>query len=153
MHIDYREPGIISYEGVVQMMYKLGMKQSETEQFFRRMVFNVMSINCDDHVKNISFLMDRNGKWSLSPAYDVTYSYNPQGDWTYAHQMLINGKKSDISKNDLIKSAQAMKIKEEKALEIIGDVKKALLKWKDYAEQAHLDAKTIADYEIKFILY
>ncbi len=143
MHVDYNEPGIMSYEEVTHTMYKLGLKPSDNEQFFKRMVFNVMCRNQDDHVKNISFLMDRKGKWSLSPAYDVTYAFNSNGKWTAVHQMLINGKRSDIRKEDLLKSAHVMKIKETKALEIIDDVKRALYKWEEFAKEAYLDNQTI----------
>lgn len=153
VHIDYNDPGIMSYEEVTHTMYKLGLNLSDNEQFFRRMVFNVMSRNQDDHVKNISFLMDRTGKWSLSPAYDITYSFNPNGKWTSVHQMLINGKKSNIGKKDLLKSAHSMKIKESKALNILNDVKNALLKWKEFAKEAYLDDQTIESLEKTFIIY
>ncbi len=153
MHIDYNEPGIMSYEEATHTMYKLGLNLSDNEQFFRRMVFNVMARNQDDHVKNISFLMDRKGKWSLSPAYDITYSFNPNGKWTSVHQMLINGKNSNIQKEDLLKSAQSMRINERKALNIIDDVEKALGKWETFAEKAHLDNRTIKLLEKTFITY
>lgn len=152
LHLDYNEPGLISYEEVTQIMYNLGLKLSDNEQFYRRMVFNVMARNQDDHVKNISFLMDRKGIWSLSPAYDVTYAYNPDGEWTKSHHMLINGKRMNIDHNDLLQAAYAMKIKEEKAIEIILDVKRALLKWQDFAKQALIDEVTIDAIKKMFIL-
>jgi len=153
MHIDYNDPGIMSYEAVTHAMYKLGIKLSENEQFYRRMVFNVMAINKDDHVKNISFLMDRDGEWKLSPAYDMTYAYNPKGKWTNTHQMLINGKRNNISKKDLLSSANAMSIRESKALEIISDVKKAIRKWNEFGEKAFLDKKTISSIAKEFGTY
>ena len=73
-------------------MRELGLSYKEIEQFYRRMVFNCLAVNQDDHVKNISFLMDRSGEWALSPAYDITFSYNPENKWLCAHQMTINGK-------------------------------------------------------------
>jgi serine/threonine-protein kinase HipA len=143
MHVDYNEPGIMSYEEVTQIMYQLGLKQSDNEQFFRRMVFNVMSRNQDDHVKNISFIMNRKGQWSLSPAYDVTYAYNPNGKWTQEHQMLIHGKRSQFTKEDLLKSAQSMNIKESKAIKIIEEVKDSILNWRTFAKMAFVDEQTI----------
>jgi HipA-like C-terminal domain./HipA-like N-terminal domain. len=152
MHRDYNEPGTLSYEEAAQAMHKLGIKQSDTEQFFRRMVFNVMSRNQDDHVKNISFLMNRAGEWSLSPAYDVTYAYNPEGRWTAVHQMLINGKTSDINKDDLLQSAHSMRIKENRALEVISEVNGALLKWEEFANEAYLEIETINAIKNSFIV-
>lgn len=153
MHRDYNEPGTLSYEEAVQTMYKLGMRKKEMEQFFRRMVFNVMSRNQDDHVKNISFLMDRKGKWYLSPAYDVNYSFNPTGKWTAVHQMIINGKTSNISKEDLLQSAHSMRIDENKASEVINEVKSALLKWDSFAKKANLEKKTIDAIAKTFVIY
>ena len=153
MHRDYNEPGTLSYEGTVQTMHKLGIKQSDSEQFFRRMVFNVMARNQDDHVKNISFLMNRKGEWSLSPAYDVTYSFNPKGKWTAVHQMLINGKTSNIGKDDLLQSAHSMRIKAKKALEIIDEVNSALLRWEEFANEAYLEVDTISAIKNSFVIY
>lgn len=153
LHVDYNEPGLISYEEVTHTMYILGLKQSDNEQFYRRMVFNVMARNQDDHVKNISFLMDRKGHWSLSPAYDVTYAYNPLGEWTKYHQMRINGKIDQISQEDLLQAANAMKIKEQKALEIINDIKQALLSWKEFAQKALIDSQTADLVEKAFLIF
>lgn len=150
LHIDYNQPGLISYEEVVHLMQKLGLKKEEKEQFFRRMVFNVMARNQDDHVKNISFLMNRKGIWSLSPAYDVTYAFNPNGRWTSKHQMLINGKRSDITKYDLLKSAKSMEIKESKAIEIILDVSNAIARWSEFARESFLEDEIIMYIKNKF---
>ena len=152
MHRDYNEIGTVSYEEVVQVMHKLGINRVENEQFFRRMVFNVMARNQDDHIKNISFLMNRRGEWSLSPAYDITYSFNPNGKWTAVHQMLINWKVTNININDLIQSAHAMHIKESNALTIIDEVRKTLKKWPKFAEEANLGNKTIKSLEKTFLL-
>ncbi len=152
-HIDYDEPGLMSYERVTDMMYAMGIRLSENKQFFRRMVFNVMARNQDDHVKNISFLMDKNGKWSLSPAYDVTYAYNPEGRWTSRHQMTINGKDQDFTMDDLLKCAQHMKIKSDEARTIIDEVKYAIKKWAVFAEQAHVNQSLAEFVERNFIFY
>ncbi|MDR1914285.1 MAG: type II toxin-antitoxin system HipA family toxin, partial [Clostridiales bacterium] len=92
-HFDYNRPGAYSYEQLFQTMRTLRLPHAAAEQVYRRMVFNVVARNQDDHTKNFSFLMDKDGKWRLSPAYDLVYSYNPQGDYTSLHQMSINGKR------------------------------------------------------------
>ncbi len=153
VHVDYNEPGLFSYEEAAQTMAKLNVKKKDFEQFFRYMVFNVMAQNCDDHVKNISFLMDREGQWSLSPAYDLTYAYNPLGKWASMHQMSINGKRSLITREDLLKAAQSMRVSEALALSIIDDVKQALLKWPLFAKEAFLDEKTIQEKTKSFVLF
>jgi len=153
LHRDYNEPGTLSYEEAVQAMVTLDLKKFEIEEFFRRMVFNVISRNQDDHVKNVSFLMNRYGEWSLSPAYDLTYSFNPNGKWTAVHQMIINGKRSDIRLNDLLNSAKAMRIKEDKAMEICVEVDRAISKWNHFAREAYLEEETIKLLEDSFIKY
>ncbi|QLY40958.1 type II toxin-antitoxin system HipA family toxin [Hujiaoplasma nucleasis] len=152
-HVDYNQPGIMSYERVTDIMYIMGIKLSENKQFFRRMVFNVMSRNQDDHVKNISFLMNKNGEWALSPAYDITYSFNPEGKWTSRHQMTINSKDHDFTMDDMLKSAEKMKIKPEEAKTIINDVRKSLLKWDKFADQAFLNIKEKEFIKNQFILF
>lgn len=151
-HVDYNEPGVMSYERVTDIMYMMGIKLSENKQFFRRMVFNVMARNQDDHVKNISFLMDRSGKWTLSPAYDVTYAYNPQGMWTATHQMTINSKTKDFTIEDLLQCAEHMKIQSKEAMNIIDEVRNALLKWEIFAEKAYLNSKVTSEVKGQFIL-
>jgi len=89
-HYDYMMPGMYSYEGAFEEMRDIGLPYSDFEQLYRRMVFNIVSRNQDDHAKNISFLLEKNGEWRLSPAYDICWSYNPHGDWTNTHQMSIN---------------------------------------------------------------
>lgn len=152
-HIDYHEPGVMSYERATDIMYMMGIKLSENKQFFRRMVFNVMARNQDDHVKNISFLMNKKGEWTLSPAYDITYAFNPEGKWTSRHQMTINSKAHDFSIDDLLKSADRMKIKREDAKLIINDVRHALLKWDTFAKQASLRKEDIEFIKNQFILF
>jgi len=152
-HIDYHEPGVMSYERATDIMYMMGIKLNENKQFFRRMVFNVMARNQDDHVKNISFLMNKKGEWTLSPAYDITYAFNPEGKWTSRHQMTINSKAHDFSIDDLLKSADRMKIKREDATLIINDVRHALLKWDTFAKQASLRKEDIEFIKNQFILF
>ena len=91
------------------------------EEQFRRAAFNVMARNQDDHVKNIAFLMDRSGNWSLSPAYDVAYAYNPSGAWTRDHQMSLAGRRNDFERDDILRFAAAIGIRSRKALETYSD--------------------------------
>ena len=135
-HYDYNMPGAHSYEQVAQILYTLGMGQEEVEQLFRRMVFNIISRNQDDHVKNISFLMDRKGKWQLSPAYDVTYAYEPTNYWLSKHQMSINGKVDSFEKKDFFESGKKMNISKDRIQKIVEDVKRTVLNWNLYAEKA-----------------
>jgi len=132
-HFDYKMLRAYSYEQAFQVMRQLRLPYPQAEQMFRRMAFNVISRNQDDHTKNISFLMDSHGTWSLSPAYDVSWSYNPRGEWTSAHQMSINNKWDDITRQDLLLVAQAMHIRQ--AGDIIGQIAEAVSKWKSLAMQ------------------
>lgn len=142
-HIDYNEPGLCSYEMAALTARRMGLPNSDIEQFYRRMIFNVLAVNQDDHAKNISFLMDRNGIWSLSPAYDVTFAYNPGNKWLLAHQMTINGKKSNILIDDMIACGQNMDLKASKCKKIIQEVKKAVKEWQTIAHFVGIREKTI----------
>ena len=142
-HFDFNLPGAYSYEQAARVMRQMKITQKEIYQFYRRMVFNILSRNHDDHVKNISFLMDRTGRWSLSPAYDMTYSYNADGMWTATHQMTVNGKRDQIGLDDLLASAKNMGIKKADAEKAIDAVRRSLSKWPDFASSAHLSEYTI----------
>lgn len=133
-HFDYNMPNVYSYEQAFQVMRQLRLPYSDAEELFRRMVFNALCFNCDDHTKNLSFLMDKRGEWRLSPAYDVTYAYNPENRWLKQHQMAVNGKRENIYRADLLKVASEMNIK--RALEIIASVQNTITEWAKYAEQA-----------------
>lgn len=137
-HFDFNMPGAYSYEQAADILYRLGLGQDSVEELYRRMVFNVFSRNHDDHVKNISFLMDRTGTWSLSPAYDLTLAFSPENRWLARHQMSINGKLDDITKADFLTVASSFNIKKQRAEQIINHVDTALSGWKDYAESACL---------------
>jgi len=132
-HFDYKMLRAYSYEQAFQVMRQLHLPYPQAEQMFRRMAFNVISRNQDDHTKNISFLMDKHGTWSLSPAYDVSWSYNPKGEWTSAHQMSINNKWDDITRQDLLQVAQSMHIRH--AVDIIEQIVEAVSHWRFLAEQ------------------
>lgn len=109
-HMDFRQPGAHSYEQAFSIMRRLRLSYAEGQEMFRRMLFNVMSVNMDDHTKNISFAMLENGGWRLAPAYDMGYSYSPNGVWANSHQMTINGKRDNITKKDLLEVAASQSI-------------------------------------------
>ena len=140
MHFDFNQPGIYSYEQAIQTMLRLGLSMNQVEQQFRRAVFNVIARNQDDHVKNIAFLMDREGQWSLSPAFDVAYSYNPSGAWTDRHQMSINGKRGEFELSDLVALANAGGIKKKKATNIVKEIVAVVSAWETHAERAGVSA-------------
>ena len=126
-HYDYRNPRSYSYEQAFNVMRALRLPYSHAQEMYRRLVFNVVIRNQDDHTKNISFLMDRKGKWTLSPAYDMGFAYNPNGGWTAQHQMSINGKFDDITRQDLLEFAKRNNIKE--ATEIIDRIAEVSSRW------------------------
>jgi serine/threonine-protein kinase HipA len=144
-HFDFNQAGAYSYEQAFDVGIRLPVSRPDIEQLFRRMVFNVLSRNQDDHTKNIAFLMDRNGNWTLSPAYDVTFAYNPTGNWTSQHQMTINGKRDGFVIDDFRTIAKRFKIGSAKRVnEILRDVDDAIARWPDCAEEAGVNRDRIA---------
>jgi serine/threonine-protein kinase HipA len=135
-HYDFNQPGAYSYEQALQTIRQLGLPMQAIEEQFRRMVFNLVARNQDDHVKNIAFLMDKQGRWSLAPAFDVTYSYNPSGAWTATHQMTVNGKRDDFTLSDLRACAKSVSMKRGRAETILREVLAAVKKWSRFAEKA-----------------
>lgn len=140
-HYDYKMLRAYSYEQAFQVMRRLRLPYNQAEEMYRRMVFNVIARNQDDHTKNISFLMNRSGKWSLSPAYDVSWAYNPQGNWTSKHQMSINNKWDEITRADLIATAKNMNIKRPEI--IIEQVIDSVNLWYKFAKEYDIPAETI----------
>jgi serine/threonine-protein kinase HipA len=140
-HYDFNMAGAYSYEQAFAVMRKLRLSKADAIQQYRRMVFNIVARDLDDHTKNISFLMARDGKWRLSPAYDVIYSHNPAGQWTNQHQMSLNGKRDHFTKEDLI--AVSASISLSKPDGVINDVVTAIERWPEYAKDAGVNAKTI----------
>jgi serine/threonine-protein kinase HipA len=138
-HYDYNQPSIYSYEQAIQVIRRLGLPGKNLKQLVLRAIFNVVSRNCDDHTKNIAFLMDRRGKWSLSPAFDITFAWNPRGEWTNRHQMSINGKRTDIEREDLIALANKAGIKKKQANQIIDKVIEAVRRWPEFAAEAKVE--------------
>lgn len=135
-HFDYNLAGAYSYEQALMVIRQLGLPMAAVEEMFRRMVFNVIARNQDDHVKNIAFLMDKSGKWALAPAFDVTYSYQPSGVWTSSHQMTINGKRDNFDREDFRACARTASMKRGRAESIIQEVRSVVKNWPDYAEKA-----------------
>jgi serine/threonine-protein kinase HipA len=135
-HFDFNLAGAHSYEQALFVMRRLGLPMSAIEELFRRMVFNIVGRNQDDHVKNIAFLMDKTGNWSLAPAFDMTYSFNPDGAWTNAHQMTLNGKRDGFTMDDFIACAKSALMKRGRANTIIADVIATVSNWRSYAERA-----------------
>jgi len=140
-HYDYNYPSSYSYEQAFQVIRQLKLPYENSEQLFLRMVFNIIARNQDDHTKNISFLMDKNGNWSLAPAYDVTFAYDQKNKWMKSHQMSINGKYDDINRTDILALAKNMNIK--KANQKIDKVIDVISKWKDFAKAAKVSAEQI----------
>jgi serine/threonine-protein kinase HipA len=134
-HYDFNMAGAYGYEQAIRIMQELGLGRDEIEQQFRRLVFNIVARNQDDHVKNIAFLMDRKGNWSLSPAFDVSYSYNPSGDWTSAHQMTLNGKRGGFVMDDFEACGKLARLKQGQAKSILGEIQAVVGKWRDYADE------------------
>ena len=135
-HHDFNLAGATSYDQAFQVCETLGLGMSAKEQLFLRMVFNVVAKNRDDHTKQISFLMDKQGKWSLSPAYDVTYAYNPQGQWTSTHQMTINQKREDITQEDLLAVGLRQGMNKALCHRLIDQALAAVEQWPSYAQKA-----------------
>jgi serine/threonine-protein kinase HipA len=135
-HLDFNMPGAYGYERAIGVMRTLGLDQLAVEQLYRRMVFNIVGRNQDDHVKNIAFLMDRTGTWSLSPAFDVTYSYNPTGAWTSSHQMTLNGKRDNFTMDDFEACGKLARLKQGQARRLIDEVQSVVSRWPDYADEA-----------------
>lgn len=138
-HASYNEPGAYSYEQCLLLMRRLGLDATAVEQQFRRMVFNVVARNQDDHVKNVAFLMDRQGTWSLAPAYDVTWAWKPGNAWLDRHQMSINGKRDGFTVGDLRAVAHLAGLKRGRAEAILSEVSEVVGRWRPIADEAGVD--------------
>jgi len=139
-HYDFNVAGAYAYEQALLVIRQLGLPMGVIEEQFRRMVFNIVARNQDDHVKNIAFLMDKSGNWSLSPAFDMTYSFNPAGSWTASHQMTMNGKRDDFTMDDFKACAKTASMKRGRAAAIVGEVRDVVSRWKQYAGAAGVPA-------------
>lgn len=141
-HYDFNMAGAYSYEQAFMAMRQLALPMHAIEQQFRRMAFNMVARNQDDHVKNIAFLMDKQGRWSLSPAFDMTYSFNPTGAWTASHQMTMNGKRENFALEDFNACARVASMKRGRAAAIVHQVQETVANWPAYAAQAGISAGT-----------
>lgn len=139
-HFDFNQAGAHAYEQALLTIRQLKLPMAAVEEQFRRMVFNIVARNQDDHVKNIAFLMDKQGEWSLSPAFDVTYSYNSSGTWTDRHQMTLNGKRDDFCLKDFVLCGERAFLKRGRAEQILNEVISTVEQWPDFAEQTGVPA-------------
>ena len=137
-HFDFNLAGAYSYEQALLVMRQLELPMEDTEQMFRRIAFNVLARNQDDHAKNIAFLMDKSGAWSLAPAFDLTYSYNPAGAWTAQHQMSLNGKRDDFTPDDFKACGSTAALKRGRASAIVREVFESVRRWPEFAEHVGL---------------
>ena len=143
-HFDFNNPRLHSYEDAFDVTRRVVNDARANEQLFRRMIFNVLAWNCDDHVKNIAYLMDRAGEWHLAPAYDECYAWNPAGDWTSRHQMAVNGKRIGIEDADILASARFANMRERKARAVLDEVRAAVRDWPRFAAEAEVRDDFIA---------
>lgn len=141
-HFDFQHAGAHSYEQALIAMQTLRLPIPQLAELYTRMLFNVIARNQDDHTKNIAFLMDRKGVWKLAPAYDLTFAYNPRGDWTGSHQMTIAGKRDGFTREELLEVARSFGIpKPAQLLDRVGD---AVRNWTSFAQDAGVEESTAA---------
>lgn len=140
-HLDYKKKGTNSYTQLFDTLVRLGLTYEDREEAFRRMVFNVMARNCDDHTKNFAFRLRQGSPWELAPAYDVTFAHNPRGEWTAQHLMSVNGKFRDFTEADLLTEADRFAIGT--APRVIREVRNAVLSWPTFAAQAEVRAHEV----------
>ncbi len=138
-HYDFNEVNLYSYEQLFETMRELNLPFSQAEQMFRRMVFNVMGRNCDDHTKNFAFVMDKTSTWKLSPAFDICHAYRPGSEWVNQHALSINGKRKNITKNDCLQVAKQISLK--KAETIIKEIADVISHWDKYATKVNIEKK------------
>jgi serine/threonine-protein kinase HipA len=152
-HFDYNQAGAYAYEQAIETIQLLALPIEDVEQQVRRTFLNILARNHDDHVKNIAFLMDKQGQWRLSPAFDVSYAYNPSGAWTSRHQMSLNGKRDDFGKEDLLAFALRAGIKKAKAMSLLTDVSHSVKNWQHHAKKAGLSPRDIKRTQRAFRLH
>ncbi|MBD5406655.1 MAG: type II toxin-antitoxin system HipA family toxin [Treponema sp.] len=148
VHISYQEPALCSYELAARYMKEIGLVPKEIEQFYRRMTFNCLAANQDDHVKNVSFLMDRTGRWPLAPAYDITFAYDKDNKWLRGHQMTVNGKTTDIAATDIaatdiVAAGTAMGLKERRCKDIAEECTEVIAHFPDFAKETGIRKETV----------
>lgn len=150
-HLDYKKKGTNAYEQYFMTLVALGLPYEQKEEAFRRMVFNVMSRNCDDHTKNFSFRLRAGHPWELSPAYDITFAHNPKGEWTHQHLMSINGKFKDFVLADFMTIADRFGVGTAKS--VIAEVRQAVELWPSFAEKAGLSQPLSDDIKAQLLYF
>ncbi|MDP3463353.1 MAG: type II toxin-antitoxin system HipA family toxin [Bacteroidales bacterium] len=148
-HFDYNLVTSFSYEQLFQTLRELNLSYAVAEQLFRRMVFNVVARNCDDHTKNFAFRLKKDGKWELAPAYDVCHAYQPKHQWVSQHALSINGKRTNITTNDLLTIGKS--IKHKKAAETIKEISNTVNQWKTFADEVKVSPKLRDEIEATLI--
>lgn len=141
-HYDFNMPGAYSYEQVFGIMRRLRLSRAAAAEQYRRMVFNIVARNLDDHTKNIAFLMDTDGTWQLSPAFDVIYAHNPAGKWTSRHQLSLHGKRDEFTRQDLLDAGTAISLPQ--PAEIVDAVNAAVARWPEFARAAGIEPRASA---------
>ncbi|MGJ8663698.1 MAG: type II toxin-antitoxin system HipA family toxin [Marinicella sp.] len=142
-HADFKKPGAYSYEELLAVARQLRLPRVDAIELFRRMVFNVVARNHDDHCKNFGFLKnDLTAPWRLSPAFDVAYSYKKKSPWVASHQLSLNGKRDDFVRSDLLAVGEAISNFRE-AQDVIDEVLEVVKQWPAYAETAGVDERFI----------
>ena len=139
-HLDFKQRATHAYAQLFMAIAQLALGDEVTAEIFRRMAFNVMARNCDDHTKNFGFVLKQGRGWELAPAYDVTHAYNPKGEWTYQHLMSVNGKFEEITREDLLVEADRFGVR--RAKDLLADVRGALENWTAYANESGLRKAT-----------
>lgn len=150
-HLDYKKKSTNSYEQLLMTLSELELPHEAFVEVFRRMIFNVMGRNCDDHTKNFSFILKERGRWQLAPAYDVTFAHNPNGEWTNQHLMSVNGKFKNITAEDVIEVANRFGVGEVKVLML--EVSGAIKLWPTFAKKAGLSLDEIKRIQALHILF
>ncbi|MCP4971395.1 MAG: type II toxin-antitoxin system HipA family toxin [Arcobacter sp.] len=138
-HFDRDATGAYSYEQLILNIRQLGFGQDEVEEVFRRAVFNIVGRNQDDHTKNFGFIMNKKGEWKLSPAFDMTYSYDPTGKWTKEHQIKLNGKQDKFTKDDVVEFGKYCNLTKIQATKILEDTKSAFKDFENLANKYKVD--------------
>jgi serine/threonine-protein kinase HipA len=149
-HLDFKQRGTHAYAQLFIVASQLRLGDAAMDQIFRRMAFNVMTGNCDDHTKNFAFRLKQGGTWELAPGYDITHAYNPRGQWTYQHLMSVNGKFESITREDVLMEAERFSVSRPK--ELLDEVCAALQAWPRFAEEAGLSkdssSRVAADFRL-----
>jgi len=136
-HLDFNAPGACGYEDAFAVLRRLNLGHDAARELYRRMVFNVVARNQDDHTRNVSFLMDARGAWSLAPAYDMVWSYRPDSRWVARHQMSLNGRTDDFSRDDLLAVARSAGVRD--AAAILREVAETVARWMEFASESGVD--------------